>query len=75
MVTRKYILQLMTAIAFCIAFFMMLGIGGDMDFTDQMILRMSQQEYDHIKDTLTKLNGEQPSESDIAHWWADHHSE
>lgn len=63
----------MAATAICAAFVVLLGWAGDMDFCDQTILRMTQEEYDFVKDSLTKLTGKQPSERDIAHWWADHH--
>ena len=43
-----------------------------MDYTEQCILRMSYDEYDTIKARLTQLNGSEPSERDIAHWWAEH---
>ena len=52
-----------------------LGVMGDLDYCEQVILRMSQEEYDWVKDSLTKLNGESPSEREIAHWWAEHHKE
>lgn len=61
---------------FCIlAFFAVLGVLGDMDYCEQVILRMSQEEYDWVKDSLTKLNGDKPSEREIAHWWEEHHKE
>lgn len=72
---KQYRLHLLAACLFTIAFFALCGWAGDMDFCDQMILRMSQEEYDHVKDTLTKLNGKAPSEREIAHWWADHQAE
>ena len=55
-----------------VAFFAALGWAGDMDYTDQCILNMSYEEYDTIKAKLTQLNGCEPSESEIAHYWADH---
>ena len=70
---KKYRLQLMAAIMMCTAFVALLGWAGDMDFCDQVILRMSQEEYDYVKDSLTKKNCKQPSQREIAHWWADHH--
>lgn len=71
--TRENRLQLLAAFALCIGFVLLLGWAGDIDFCDQVILGMSQEEYDYVKDTLTKANGgERPSTREIAHWWADH---
>ncbi len=53
-------------------FFAVLGWAGDVDYTEQCILRMSYEEYDTIKDTLTRQYGHEPSERDIAHYWANH---
>ena len=33
---------------------------------------MSHDEYDWVKDTLTKKHGKQPSEREIAHFWAEY---
>lgn len=73
MIMKKLRLQLMAACLITIGFFFLLGWAGDFDFCDQVILRMSQEEYDYVKDSLTKLNGKSPSDREIAHWWADHH--
>lgn len=70
---KKYGLQLLAAMAITVVFFAILGWAGDIDYCDQIILRMSQEEYDSVKNHLWKLNGEKPSERDIAHWWAEHH--
>lgn len=70
---KQYRLQFLAACLASIAFFFLLGWAGDFDFCDQVILRMSQEEYDYVKDTLTKTNGKQPSDREIAHWWSDHH--
>jgi hypothetical protein len=73
---NKYRLQLLAAVAMTIVFFALLGWAGDCDYTEQVILRMSYEEYDYVKDTLTKLkNGTRPSEREIAHWWEQHHEE
>lgn len=69
---RQYRLQLLAACLCTIGFFMLLGWAGDIDFCDQVILGMSQEQYDYVKDTLTKRNGSRPSDREIAHWWADH---
>ena len=55
-----------------VAFFAVLGWAGDIEFTEQVILRMSQEQYDSVKNHLTKENGVPPSDSDIAHWWVEH---
>ena len=69
---KQYRLQLLAACMLSVAFFALLGWAGDIDYCDQVILRMSQEQYDYVKDTLTKKNGSKPSEREIAHWWADH---
>ena len=69
---KQYRLQLLAACMFTVAFFALLGWAGDIDYCDQVILRLSQEQYDYVKDTLTKKNGSKPSEREIAHWWADH---
>lgn len=70
---KKLRLQLLAAFLFTLGLFYVLGVAGDFDFCDQVILSMSQEEYDYVKDSLTKLNGKSPSEREIAHWWHDHH--
>ena len=62
----------LTIIIGCVAFFALLGWAGDIDYTDQCILRMSYEEYDNIRDSLTRQSGHEPSEREIAHWWAEH---
>ena len=71
---KQYRLQLLAALFMAVAFFAVLGWAGDIDYCDQIILRMTQVQYDSVKDTLTKMNGKRPSEREIAHWWADHHN-
>lgn len=64
------------AISSCIiAFFLLLGWIGDYDYCEQVILRMSQEQYDSVKNLLTEQNGNVPSERDIAHWWVDHNQD
>lgn len=62
------------AVALCIMIcgLMVIGWAGNIDYTEQVILHMSQEEYDSVKALLTQENGEEPSESDIAEWWAEH---
>lgn len=55
-----------------LVFVAILGWAGNIEFTEQVILHMSQEQYDSVKNHLTKENGVTPSDSDIAHWWADH---
>ena len=64
--------QAAIAILATLALFFFLGLAGDVDFTDQCILRMSQTEYDTIKQTLLDQDGHEPSEREIAHYWAEH---
>lgn len=58
-----------------VGFFLLLGIVGDYDYAESVILHMSISEYEWVKDTLTKQDGECPTEREIAHWWAEHHGE
>lgn len=70
---RDYRLKVAAVLLGLIGFFILLGIGGDIDYTEQIILSMSQEQYDTVKQQLTELNGKRPSEREIAHWWAEHH--
>ena len=63
---------LLAALLGILTFTAVLGWAGDIDYTEQCILRMSYEEYDTIKARLTQLNGQEPSERDIAHWWVEH---
>ena len=73
---KDYRLKIVAALMGVLGFLGVLGIAGDIDYTEQVILRMSYEEYDRVKDTLMRLNGgREPSERDIAHWWAEHHGE
>ena len=71
----KYRLQLLAAVMMVMGFMALIGWAGDYDWSEQVILRMTYEEYDWVKDTLTKLNGREPSEREMAHWWAEHHGE
>ena len=66
-------IKLAGACLIVVAFFALLGYVGDYDYCEQIILHMSQEEYDSVKEHLTQMNGESPSEREIAHWWADNH--
>lgn len=72
---KRYALQLMAAIAVVIGFIVILGMAGDIDYCDQVILSMSQEEYDSVKLHLTGMLGDTPSDREIAHWWAENHKE
>lgn len=73
---KYYRLKVTAVILGIIGYFAILGIAGDIDYCDQIILHMTYAEYAWVKDTLTRLNdGRQPSEREIAHWWEDHHKE
>lgn len=54
-------------------FILLLGVVGDYDYCDQVILSMSQEQYDSVRKMLFERDGCEPSERKIAHWWADHH--
>jgi hypothetical protein len=69
---NKHLATFTLALLAVIAFFVVLGWVGDMDYTEQCILRMSYEEYDTIKDSLTTRYGHEPSEREIANHWADH---
>lgn len=72
---RHYRLKIIAATGCIVAFFLMLGVIGDFDYCEQVILHMSQEQYDWVKDSLTKRDGKKPTERQIAHWWAEHHSD
>lgn len=69
---KQYRLQIAFAILAIVAFFGILGWAGDIDYCDQVILSMSQEEYDSVKNLLTERYGSEPSDRKIAHYWADH---
>lgn len=71
---RHLRMRLAAAVCCIVGFFVVMGIAGDYDYTEQVILRMSYDDYDMVRDTLTRQNdGRSPSEREIAHWWAEHH--
>lgn len=69
MKTAKVILSILGVIAFVF----LLGLAGNVDWTEQVILHMTQEQYDTVKQHLTHHNGSEPSEYEIARWWAAHH--
>ena len=72
---KHYWKEILAGLVGIMAFVVVLGVMGDLDYCEQVILRMSQEEYDWVKYSLTKLNGDKPSEREIAHWWEEHHKE
>ena len=63
---EDYRLRILAVICCIVGFLFILGIAGGYDYTDQVILSMSYEEYDMVKE---------PSEWEIAHWWTEHHNE
>lgn len=72
---KKLRIKLAAALMCIVGFFLVLGIAGDYDYTEQVILRMSYDDYDYVKDSLTKKLGKKPSDREIAHWWVEHHND
>ena len=73
---KGFRLKLAAAVVCILAFFAVLGLAGDYDYAEQVVLRMSYNEYDWVKDTLTKQkHGKEPTQREIAHWWEEHHSD
>lgn len=50
------------------AFLFVLGYAGHTDMTNEVIYTMTQEEYEEIKDSLS-VNGEEPSEKEIARYY------
>ena len=72
---KNYRLKLVAVLFGIVGFFALMGVMGRLDYCEDIILRMSYDDYDYVKDTLTKRDGHSPSEREIALWWADHHNE
>lgn len=72
---KDFRLKLIACCCLIIGFIAVLGYAGDIDFTEQVILSMTQEEYDSVRDRLTQETGEEPSEREIAHWWIEHSKE
>ena len=72
---RQWKIQLTVTVGSIIAFLMLMGWAGDIDYTDQIILRMTQEEYDSVRQRLSQDTGSEPSEREIAHWWAEHNKD
>ena len=69
---KKYYPQIIVVILGIIGFFYILGWAGRIDFEDQVILHMSQAEYDSIVTILTDSTGASPSQSAIVDYYVDH---
>ena len=67
--------KLLAGMVGLLALLMALGWAGEYDYAEQVILHMTCDEYEWVKDTLTKRLGENPSDKEIAHWWTEHHGE
>ncbi len=65
--------KLAAAIGCIIAGIVMLGIIGSYDYASQVVYNMSQEDYEETKELLTKQNGQEPSEREIARWWTENH--
>lgn len=73
---NKNNLKVTLAILGFVAFMAILGWAGDIDYTEQVILHMTAEQYDSVRDQLIRQNGGAiPSQRDIAHWWAAHHND
>lgn len=69
---RDFRVKLVLAIMAIAVFFLVLGWAGDIDYCDQVILSMTQEEYDSVKSLLKEQDGgKDPSDSRIAHYWAE----
>lgn len=66
-------LKLALAVMVIVAFFVVLGIVGDYDYTSQVLYSMSYEEYNEVRSILTEKNGKAPTEHEIAHYWVDNH--
>ena len=62
-------LKLTFIIAAIVALIMLMGWAGKIDYTDQVILSMSQEDYDTICSKLEQQNGSRPSETEIADYY------
>lgn len=56
-----------------VGFFAIMGLAGDFDYCDEVILSMSQEQYDSVRQLLMDQDGSEPTDRDIAHWWINHH--
>lgn len=75
MTITKFQRTIIAAIAGIVTFFCIMGWVGDYDYCEQIILHMSQEEYDKVRNLLTDSSGNTPSDRDIAHWWVEHNAQ
>ena len=69
-------LKMIVVVGCIIGFLIVMGWAGTIDYTDQVILNMSQEEYDSIKQKLwDEGHGYEPSDRDIAKWWEKNHKD
>ena len=59
------------AIMGAVAFFALLGWAGRLDYNEQVILHMSQDDYDTIVQRLS-FHGHQPSDNEIVQYYTTH---
>ncbi len=64
--------KLVLAVCGLICFVTLLGWAGSIDYCDQVILSMSQEEYDSVRAHLIAETGDEPSESEIAQYYMEH---
>ena len=65
--------KLTLAILAIVGFFAVLGMVGNIDYTEHIILSMTQEEYESIRDKLTAENGSSPSDFEIAEYYNKSH--
>ena len=68
---KNLYLKLIIATCGIVAFFMLLGVIGDYDYTSQVVYHMSMEDYEETKNLLTEQNGKEPTEREIAHYWVE----
>lgn len=64
--------RIILAVLGLICLMAVLGWAGSVDYSDQVILSMTQEEYDSVRNHLIAETGEEPSESDIAQYFMEH---
>ena len=67
-------MKVLAVVISIVGFFAILGYVGDYDWAEQVILRMSQEQYDSVRQQLKEKNGCEPSEREIAHYWEENHN-
>lgn len=72
---KDFRLKFAAVVGCMVVFLMLMGWAGAVDYTEQVILHMSQEEYDSVRSRLLTENGHEPSQSEIAQWWVEHNGE